>query len=87
MDGKSRDFREATRPNHPDYMDASELKKLGFSGIRYNSISNYIEVWLEGEKKFEVSKLEHSLDPESFERRYAELFCLYNVEQVPMKGN
>lgn len=37
------------RPTHPDFMDASELRKIRFSGTRYQRITNEEEVWLEGE--------------------------------------
>lgn len=87
MTFKARDFREAPRPNHPDAMDASELKKINFTGIRKNGMDRSIECWLEGEIKFYVSELENSLDPGSFARKYEEVFALYKVEQVPMKGN
>lgn len=87
MTFKARDFREAPRPNHPDAMDASELRKINFTGIRNNSLDNSIECWLEGEIRFYVTELENQLNPGVFARKYEEVFALYKVEQVPMKGN
>lgn len=87
MTFKARDFREAPRPNHPDAMDASELKKIKFTGIRKNGIDNSIECWLEGEMRFYVTELESKLNPDSFARKYEEVFALYKVEQIPMRGN
>ena len=37
------------RPTHPDFMDASELRKIRFSGTRFQRITMEEEVWLEGE--------------------------------------
>ena len=31
------------RPDHPDFMDSSELKKAKWSGIRNNSLSGDLE--------------------------------------------
>lgn len=39
---------DSKRPDHPDFMDANELKKLGFSGLRHNQLSNQMEIWVCG---------------------------------------
>jgi len=44
----SQDF-DSKRPDHPDFMDHSELKKAGFSGLRSNALSSELEIWVDGE--------------------------------------
>jgi hypothetical protein len=73
------------RPNHPDFMDSSELAKLGFTGLRNNSLTNYAEVWIDGVKKLEMPA--HSYGTAEWNKAYAELFGLHNVETVTEKGN
>ena len=41
---KGDDF-DSKRPDHPDFMDASELKKREFCGLRHNKLSNQMEIW------------------------------------------
>jgi len=45
---KGDDF-DSKRPDHPDFMDASELKKREFCGLRHNKLSNQMEIWKLGE--------------------------------------
>jgi len=45
---KDDDF-DSKRPDHPDFMRASELKKAEFSGIRHNSLTDQMEIWKVGE--------------------------------------
>ncbi len=40
---------DSKRPDHPDFMTASELKKHEFSGVRTNSLSGDVEIWKAGE--------------------------------------
>ena len=44
---KGDDF-DSKRPDHPDFMGASELKKAEFSGIRHNSLTDQTEIWKVG---------------------------------------
>lgn len=39
---------EVKRPDHPDFLDSFELKKLEWSGIRANKIVGRMEVWVLG---------------------------------------
>lgn len=75
------------RPNHSDFLTNSELKEKKFSGIRFNSISHYQELWIEGEKRFEVSYAELQINPNIWDEKYEEAFKLYNVESVHIGGN
>lgn len=68
------------RPNHPDFMDTSELKKEKFSGIRSNSITEDTECWIEGEVVISSSKLARSINPNDFEEKYAEYFGFHSAE-------
>lgn len=66
------------RPDHPDFMTASELKKKEFSGVRRNSLTNHWEIWLVGElKAFGDEK-----DVNAFAAAYEEIFALNDVEIV-----
>ena len=66
------------RPNHPDFMDASELKKAKWSGIRNNSLSGDLECWIDGEIVFFSTQMELTLDANSFQKKYGEYFGFYN---------
>ena len=59
------DFR---RPNHPDFLTSSELKRIEFSGIRHNSITNNIEIWTLGDLRAECRT------EEEFHKAYATIF-------------
>ena len=69
------------RPNHPDFMDSSELKKKKWSGIRHNTISGDLECWVEGEIVFCSTLMELSLDANNFQKKYGEYFGFYNEAQ------
>ena len=77
--GTMEDFK---RPDHPDFMDSYELKKIEFSGQRLNKLSGYVEMWVVGEKVFEMSLIEIELDKSKWEEKYAEHFALYDVKMV-----
>lgn len=40
---------EFKRPNHHDFMTTTELKAARFSGSRNNSLTQMIEIWVDGE--------------------------------------
>lgn len=67
---------EFKRPNHPDFMVASELKAMDFSGVRKNEVGLVYEFWIAGEIKrtasFEAVNLDNTLMP----RIHLELFGL-----------
>lgn len=75
------------RPNHNDFKDSAELRKESFSGIRHNSLSDYMEFWVDGEKKFEMSALDFIFSPEKWEKEMADCLGLHNVEFTTAKGN
>ena len=52
----SQDF-DSKRPDHPDFMDHSELKKARFSGLRSNALSSELEIWVDGEIRKRISAL------------------------------
>lgn len=82
--GKTENFK---RPNHPDFATTSELKASQFSGIRHNSLTDYMQIWVVGEVRFEMPVREYKLYPRKWEQGYAEVFGLHNVSVEPMKGN
>jgi len=73
------------RPDHPDFMDSTELATMRFTGMRHNSISDYMEVWIDGMKRMEMPW--HQYGTPEWDKEYAELFGLHIVETVSQKGN
>ena len=74
------------RPDHPDFMDSSELRKIHFSGIRHNSISDEMEIWVVGVRKFSMPTMEYKFNTDKWDTEYANIFGLHNVETVK-EGN
>lgn len=64
------------RPDHPDFMTSDELKKRGFSGLRSNSISNNIEIWIDGEVRKTLTYGELAVNPMAMSQAYEEIFGL-----------
>ena len=63
------------RPDHPDFNTESELKKMEFSGVRINSLTNEWEIWIVGERKAYGNKKDRA----AFEKAYADVFGLEHV--------
>jgi hypothetical protein len=59
------------RPDHPDFMDATELKKTKFSGLRANQVGLQTEIWVLGEIVVAVS---FAAPLSELERKYKEVF-------------
>jgi len=74
--GTMEDFK---RPNHPDFMDSSELKRAAFSGIRHNSLSNEAEIWVLGNIEARVSAMQVQLNPMAINEAYEKVFALKEV--------
>lgn len=62
------------RPDHPDFMDANELKKRQWSGIRKNQMSLQWEFWILGKIEKEVSFQQTHDDPDALKKTHIELF-------------
>lgn len=73
---ESADREEFKRPSHFDFMTHSELKKAGFSGVRHNSITDEMEIWILGEMKKAISKEDVELNPNIIEDTWAKLFAV-----------
>ena len=73
--GKTEEFK---RPDHYDFMDSSELKKIEWSGVRHNSITHRMELWIVGEVKGEYFPGEEDRMKKDFE----EMFGLHHVEFI-----
>jgi len=69
------------RPNHADFMDSIELKKIEFSGIRHNSIGNCMEIWILGEVTDSISNLAIQLNPNALTDAYRDRFNLHEVKE------
>lgn len=70
------------RPDHNDFSTASELAKKRFNGIRHNSISNDIEMWVMGEVVFSCSETERALAPGIWEKKFKDYFGLHEVQVI-----
>jgi hypothetical protein len=70
------------RPDHPDFMDSSELRKMEFSGVRHNSIGNCMEIWILGEVTDSVSDTEIKFNPKAFTTVYENRFNLHEVKEM-----
>lgn len=68
------------RPDHNDFRSSEELKKLQFTGVRRNSITEEWEIWLLGDRKAYGSVS----DVDAFAAAYREVFALDNVAIVDM---
>jgi len=75
------------RPDHTDFMTASELARIKFSGIRHNSITDFMELWVDGERKGDISSHNYVMYPERWAKIVSEAFALGNIEVQPIKGN
>ena len=73
---ESADREEFKRPSHYDFMMTSELKAAGFSGIRHNSISNDVEIWILGEIRQKISKADIELNPYLVEETWERLIAV-----------
>lgn len=69
--GKTESFK---RPNHPDFMTSSELKKMEWTGVRQNEITREWEFWIVGEMKVAIH--ESVATPAKLTQTHLELFGL-----------
>lgn len=70
------------RPDHPDFMTSSELKKIGWSGIRHNALTEEQELWTDGDLRLAISTRLIALNPRAWDEKYEEIFKLYNVKTI-----
>lgn len=71
--GEMDDFK---RPDHPDFMDSAELRKIKWSGYRMNKLTNDAEIWLKGEVKAAISPNQLAIDPQAVNKAMADIFAL-----------
>jgi hypothetical protein len=77
---------EFKRPDHPDFKDSKELAKLGWSGIRHNSITDYMELWVDGERKGELPTAIYNSFPERWAAIVEDVFAMKHVELINHQG-
>lgn len=76
---KRDNFEDFKRPNHTDFMDSTELRKMRFSGLRHNSLSDQAEIWVLGHIEATVTAEEVKLNPLAINKAYEEVFALPEV--------
>lgn len=64
------------RPSHLDFATSAELRVLKFSGIRANSITEEMEIWLLGDLRWRKSRSECHANPLLLPEAHAEIFKL-----------
>lgn len=74
--GTMEDFK---RPDHPDFMTASELKAIKFSGLRRNEMGLCSEVWMLGEAVITISDEELRRNPKAINIAMEDVFALERV--------
>lgn len=67
------------RPDHPDFMTASELTDLEFSGMRFNSVTEDTELWILGVMVDRVTKVMLSMNPKAINQMMEEQLGLYKA--------
>ena len=70
---------EIKRPDHPDFMDFTELKKIKFSGYRNNSLTSDCEIWLLGECVKKISPDMLRENGNIIQESLSEVFALNNI--------
>jgi hypothetical protein len=82
--GKTEEYH---RSNHTDFCNSKELKDREFSGVRHNSLSNQVEIWIDGDMRG-VMSFEMALQyPDRFNRLYADVIGLKEVTSYTPEGN
>ena len=81
--GTMEDFK---RPDHTDFMDASELRKVKFSGIRNNSIGMCTEIWINGDMTSSMLNMVIKADPKAWEDMIAKTFGCHDVSMESQKS-
>ena len=77
---KHEDF-DSKRPDHPDFMTSFELQKTKFSGLRHNSISHELEIWVDGEIRKRLTQAELQYDSDlAIANAFKEVFRLDFVD-------
>lgn len=82
--GKTEEF---NRSSHNDFATSKELRDREFSGMRRNSLTLEVEIWLLGNKEGSMSAVEIGLYPERWEELYSRIFALKDVKQITTEGN
>jgi hypothetical protein len=80
----NRETESFKRPDHPDFMDASELAVTKFTGLRCNQLGLQTEIWVLGEMRASVSFIEPL---SSLERKYKEIFGFRADETILLDPN
>lgn len=78
----SADKEEFKRPDHPDFMTSVELGKMGFNGIRVNTIGRQLEFWLNGLVAFYATEAELAVNERAFLEKYKNFFGFEFAEEL-----
>lgn len=75
------------RPDHPDFMTSSELKQIGFTGIRQNNLAVQWEFWVLGNVEKTVSFQDVARDSLALTRAHMEVFYMAADPAIFKRGN
>lgn len=75
------------RPNHNDFLTAAELKKESFCGVRHNSLTDYMEFWIEGEVIFDMPAYDFATHQDIWKQKMADYLGLHKVDYLPDERN
>lgn len=64
------------RPDHEDFCTTLELKRKEFSGIRTNTLTSRIELWVLGTVEKEISQAQLLINPNAVEEAMSEIFLV-----------
>lgn len=62
------------RSNHEDFATSSELKERAFSGYRLNTITDELEIWVQGIIQGRVRAPNGRADEEAVQREFNKIF-------------
>ena len=76
---RSRQTEEFKRPDHPDFMDFTELQKIKFSGYRNNSLTMNCEIWMQGTCLKTITPEDLLANGNIIQESLSEIFALDNI--------
>lgn len=69
------------RPSHADFKTTSELTKEEFTGLRHNSLTDRLEIWMLGNIEAEISRVDIKLNKYAVQDKMEEIFALHATKE------